>query len=288
MSRKGLYLAVGFVWSTVISLGVALAVSAIAAGAAWIYLFGDDTWPDWANWAILGAGGVAWLLSFAICMLVARTVANRYDEPADEQHAGQRGSGFAWLLLLAGLAAAGGFAWWEYGRETEVVAARDRADQAAGYFAVLDSRTHRISGITVDWPGGGGDGSAQITLDGQRDGQYRLDWQVRDGGHEKPLQEGIQTLQLAPGVRQIDIPLSAERIVEGYRELLSRQDANVMVDEAFLLETILSPIPDDEELSRMPAHETQNLNNGQSALIDRSSAEFTVRFFLNGGTLSWK
>lgn len=288
MSRKGLYLAVGFVWGVVISAGVALAVSAIAAGVAWIYLFGDETWPGWANWAILGAGAVAGLLSLSICMLVARIVANRYDEPANEHHTEHGGAGLAWLLLLTGFLAAGGFVWWEFGRQAEILTASEQADQADKYFPTLVSDTHRISGIDVDWPGGGADGKAMVVLEGLREGEYRFSWLIRDSLYDEPLLDGMQILQLTSGARRIDIPMPAERIVDGYRRLLNRQDGNLLVDEPFLFEARLAPVPNINEIQQMPAHEVQNLNNGQSSLIDRSSAKFAVRFFLYGETLSWE
>ena len=287
MSRKGLYLAVGFVWGTVIGLGVAVAVAAVAAGIAWIYLFGDAAWPDWANWAILGAGAVAGLIAFTVCMIVARIVANRYDGNSGGEDGNRRGSGLAWILLLLGLAAAGGFAWYEFGRQGDAEKAEEQAATAARYFPMLLSETHRITDIAVDWPAGGRDGSARLALDGLRNGEYRLVWQVRDSLYKTPLLAGEETMRLTSGPRWMDIPLPAQRIVDGYRELLNRQDANIMVDEPFLFEARLSPILTEDEISRMPAHEVQNLANGQSPMIQRSNAEFQVRFSLYGETLSW-
>lgn len=287
MSRKGLYLAVGFVWGAVIGLGVALAVAAVAAGVAWLYLFGDAPWPDWAGWAILGTGAVAGLIAFTVCMIVARIVANRHDEGRAAGDGERRGSGFAWILLLAGLAAAGGFAWYEYGRQGDAERTREKAATAARHFPMLLSETHRVAGIAIDWPGGGRDGSAQVALDGLRSGDYRFAWRVRDGLYERPLLAGEEEMRLTAGARQIDIPLPAQRIVDGYRELLNRQDANIMVDEPFLFEAQLWPVLSEEEISRMPAHEVQNLTLGQSPLIHRSSAEFQVRFSLYGETAAW-
>jgi hypothetical protein len=152
---------------------------------------------------------------------------------------------------------------------------------------MLLSETHRVAGIAIDWPGGGRDGSAQVALDGLRIGDYRFAWLVRDSLYGRPLLAGKETMRLTAGARQIDIPLPAQRIVDGYRELLNRQDASIMVDEPFLFEAQLSPVLSEEEISRMPAHEVQNLAIGQSPLIHRSSVEFQMRFSLNGDTLSW-
>ncbi len=288
MSRRSLYLAVGFLWATLLGVGAGLAAAAIAAGVAWIYLFGDSTWPDWTNWAIPGVGAVIGLATFAGSMVVTRIVANRHDASGSKRADEKGGSMFAWLLLLLGLAVAGGFAWQEYGRQEKIEKAREEAAEADRYFPMLLAETHRIADITVEWPGGGRDGSAIVTLDGLREGRYRLDWQVRNTLYEKPLLKSGKTLQLTAGSRVLEFALPAQEIVEGYRTLLGRQDANVLVDEPFVFEVELAPIPDELETSRMPAHEIQNLGNGWSPLIHRSGKEFTVRFFLRGGALSWE
>jgi len=288
MSRKSLYLAVGFLWATLLGVGAGFAAAAVAAGAAWIYLFGDSTWPDWTSWAIPGVGLVFGLGTFAASMVVTRIVANRYD-PAASGAAGKKGTGvIAWVLLLLGLAAAGGVAWQEYGWHEDVERVQEETAAAARYFPMLLSETHRIAEIAVDWPGSGQNGRAYVSLDGLREGAYRLDWQVRDTLYKKPLLKNGETLHLTAGMRVLEFVLPAAAVVDGYRALLSRQDANVMVDEPFVFEVELAPIPDEIELARMPPHEVQNLANGWSPLIQRSSVQFSVRFFLFGDRLSWE
>lgn len=287
MSKKGLYLAVGFVWAVLLGIGAGLAATAVAAGVAWIYLFGDSPWPDWTNWAIPGFGVAVGLATFAVTMTVTRIVANRHGVPGDDESDNRRGGVLAWGLLALGLAVAIGFAWQQYGRNKEIERAREETMAAARYLPLLLSETHRIADIAVEWPGGDRDGRAIVTLDGLRSGDYRLDWQVRDTIYEKPLLKSGETLQLAAGTRVMDFTLPAQGIVDGYRTLLSRTDTNVMVDEPFVFEMQLAPILSERETSRMPPHEVRNLANGWSPLIQRSSAEFPVRFFLYGGTLSW-
>jgi len=287
MSKKGLYLAVGFLWATLLGIGAGLAATAVAAGAAWIYLFGDSAWPDWMSWAILACGVTVGLATFAATMMVARIVANRHGAPDREPADDRRGGAIAWGLLAVGLAVAVGFAWQQGARDRAVQTARKESAEAARYLPVLLSRTHRISSIAVESPGSDRDGRAVVTLDGLRDGGYRLDWQVRDTLYEKPLLKSGETLQLAAGTRVMNFALPAHGIVDGYRSLLSRADANVMVDEPFVFELQLAPILSEGETSRMSPHEVQNLANGWSPLIQRASAEFPVRFFLYGNRLSW-
>jgi len=287
MSKRGLYLVVGFVWAALLGIGAGLAAAAVAAGVAWIYLFGDSQWPGWTSWAIPGFGLAIGFATFTVTMLVARIVATRHGAPDRERADDRRGGAIAWGLLAFGVAVAVGFAWQQFGRERAIDRAREESAAAARYLPVLLSETHRISSIAVDWPGDNRDGRAVVTLDGRRSGGYRLDWQVRDTIYAKPLLKNAETLQLAVGTRVMDFTLPARDIVDGYRGLLSRTDANVMVDEPFVFEMQLAPILSEIETSRMPRHEVQNLANGWSPLIQRASAEFPVRFFLYGDRLSW-
>jgi hypothetical protein len=287
MSKKSLYLVVGFLWAMLLGIGAGLAATAVAAGVAWIYLFGDSTWPDWTNWAIPGFGLAIGLATFAATVMVTRIVASRHGTPDGERADDRRGGSIAWGLLALGLAVAVGFAWQQYRQNLAIERAYEGSAAAARYLPLLLSETHRIAGISVEWPGGDQDGRAIVTLDGLRSGVYRLDWQVRDSIYEKPLLKSGETLQLAAGSRVMDFTLPAQGIVDGYRTLLNRTDANVMVDEPFVFEMQLAPILSERETSRMSQHEIQNLANGWSPLIQRSSAEFPVRFFLYGETLSW-
>lgn len=288
MRKKGLYLIVGFVWAVLLGVGAGLGAAAVAAGVAWIYLFGDSPWPDWTNWAIPGIGLVVGLSTFAILMAVTRMVASGSAGRDDGQSYGKGSSAVAWALLFVGLAVAIGFVWQQYARNAGIERAREQAAAATRYLPVLLAETHQISNIVIDWPGGDRDGRATVTLDGQRSGRYRLDWQVHDRAYEKSLLGSDMSLQLAAGMRVIDVTLPVQGIVDGYRTLLTSTDANVMVDEPFVFEVQLTPILSSGEESLMSPHDIQNLANGWSPLIRRSSAEFPVRFFLRGGALAWQ
>lgn len=287
MSRKGLYLAVGFLWAVLLGVGAGFAAAAFAAGAAWLYLFGDSDWPAWTSWAIPGFGLIVGLVTFAALMAVTRMVAGRQEASANSKTA-RTGGTVAWILLPLGLAVAGGLGWQFYGETRDFEQARERATVADRYFTEMLAAAHRITEVAVDWPGGGRDGHAAVRLDGQRTGDYRLEWQVTDRAYEKPLLRGDRALPLTAGTQSIDVVLPAGRIVEGYRTLLNRREANVLVDEPFELEVVLAPVPSPEEISRMPPREARNLANGWSPLIRRARATFAVRFVLHGETPSWR
>ncbi|UCH75067.1 MAG: hypothetical protein JSU82_04250 [Rhodospirillales bacterium] len=287
MSRKRLYLVVGSLWALLLGLGSGLAAAAAAAAIAWLFLFGDSSWPTWTGWAIPAFGILVGFATFASAVFVARVVANRHGAknagPAD----GRGGGAFAWGLLVVGLVIAVGFAWQQYGRSKQIERARAAIDTAALYFPMLLSETHRIVDIAVEWPDGDTDGQATVTLDGLRTGQYRLDWHVHDKVYERSLLTGGEPLSLSPGRSMMSVTMPVQSVIEGYRALLNRHDANVLVDEWFVFEAQLMPILTTYETSQLPPHELHNLANGWSALIRRSSAEFPVRFFLYGQVGSW-
>ena len=84
------------------------------------------------------------------------------------------------------------------------------------------------------------------------------------------------------------IYIPAKALVDGYRGMLSHQNANVMVDEPFDFQARLIPILSAAEETVLPQGEGRNLEQGWSTLIDEARAEFPVRFFLYGGELSWQ
>ena len=54
MNVKRLFVAAGIAWGIVLGIAGGIYAGGIAAGFAWLFLFGDDSWPDWGEYAILG------------------------------------------------------------------------------------------------------------------------------------------------------------------------------------------------------------------------------------------
>lgn len=285
MTTRALMTAAGFIWGATLGIAAAVLAMGIAAGFAWIFMFGDDPWPEWANWAIVGFGIAVGLVVFLICMALARMVARRYDKRQATEK--KRGSAVATVLILLGLAVAATYVWQGYEREQALQQQAEIRDAAEAYRSTLAGEVHRITELSVDWPGYGADGAARLWLDGRRAGGYALRWQVRDRLYKEPLVSGERIMVLQGGSARLDVAISSSELVDGYRSLLSRQDANLMVDEPFVFEATLEPVLDEAERAALPEHEANNLRQGWSTLIDRARAEFPVRFFLLGGRLSW-
>lgn len=283
MNVKRLFIAAGIAWGVVLGIAGGLYAGGLAAGVAWLFLFGDDPWPDWAESAILGVATVAGLAIFGGCIALGWATGRNYETR------GRAGAGWiaAGLILLAVMAGAG-MVW--SGARQQAGIDRQRQEQAseAVNLAELQAATHRFTGIAIDWQGGGADGSVNFRLDGSREGAYRLEWQIRGQSFGKALMAGEERLDLGPGPASAGISIPAEALVDGYRALLSRRNANVLVDEPFTLEARLIPVLDAAEEAALPQGESRNLERGWSKLIDETKAEFPVRFFLYGGEPSWQ
>lgn len=286
MASRSLMTAAGVLWGLLLGAGAGLLASAVAAGAAWLFVFGDDAWPWWAEWAIIGAGLAVGLAVFTGCLVLTRMVARRYRE-RDTTESVRGGSAIAWLLIVAALAAAGTFVWNGYRTEREanqVAAARVAADAD---FRTMVSAVHRIGRIEIDWPGGGLDGRAVLSLEGWRAGRYRLNWSVQERVYGHLLIGGERTVTLDPGASRIEVDLPAPALAEGYRNILDRPDASILVDETMDFAAVLRPDLTTEERAALPENELRNLQREWSDLIDHAGAEVIVRFHIFNGRLSW-
>ncbi len=286
MNAKRLFIIAGAVWGVVLGLAGGFYAAGIAAGFAWLFLFGDNPWPDWSEGAILGTAAIVGLAILAGSTALGWAAGQRYEQagPARQARAGRAATG---LILLAVLVGAGGV--WSVARQQETIE-RQRQEQVVSgrNLAEMQAATHHLTGIDIDWRDGGAGGSATVQLDGTRAGAYRLEWQIRARAFKKALLAGADRLNLAAGPASTTISIPAEALVDGYRAMLSHQNANIMVDEPFAFEARLVPVLGAAEQAALPQGERRNLEQGWSTLIDEAEADFPVRFFLYGGELSWQ
>ena len=286
MASRSLMTAAGALWGFLLGIGAGLLAAAFAAGVAWLFVFGDGPWPWWAEWAILGTGIAVGLAVFLVCLALTRMVARRYEERAATEGT-RAGSVLAWLLIVAALAAGGLFVWSGYRSEQEAERAAAARSRAQSEFETLAGAVHRIGRIEIDWPGNGLDGRATLALDGWRAGRYRLTWSVQERAYGRRLIGGERVLELAPGTNGVEVDLPAPALAEGYRKLLNRPDANVLVDEMMDFLATLEPQLTAQERAALPENELHNLDREWSDMIDHAGAEFPVRFLFVRGRLSW-
>lgn len=286
MKQNAIFMIAGAAWGAVLGTLGFIQAGGMAAGFAWLTLFGDDPWPGWAGPMIVVVAATAGLTVFAGCVALGFAAGRRYGRShgSNAWRARAIATGLTALALFFG----GQGLWAQLHREAAVERQRLEEDRITVAFRELVATTHRVKAIDLYWPGGGGDGSATIHTAGQRTGPYVLRWEVRNRSFGRVLLSGRRQLQLTAGLADFQVDIGAEVLVEGYRQLLSRGDANIMVDEPFTLTVTLMPVLDHAAGTALPEREARNLEQGRSDLIDEATAEFPVRFFLYDGELSWE
>ncbi|MCH8002936.1 MAG: ABC transporter permease, partial [Proteobacteria bacterium] len=235
MRLAALYVLVGLVWGVLLGGLTAWAVMAMAAGVSWLYLFGDDPWPEAVGWLIPLIGLVAFLGALAVCVAFGLRIARRTerDEPAEAGRRRVHGIRLLALGLLLAVALAGAGGVRIAGQEAE----RALLDRQAAAFEALRAERQMLTAVTV--ARAARDMSYDMTVEtaGVRGGPYRLAWSVRSTLYGATLDEGAAQLALAPGDNRARLALDAWRIVERYHEVaLGYQDVDVEVAESFRLE----------------------------------------------------
>ncbi len=286
MNTYRLFIAAGLVWGLLLGALAAVWGMALAAGIAWIFLFGDKPWPGWVDAAILTVATALGLGVFAGCVSLGWAAGRNCRDAAPA--VARRGAMVASGLIGLALVAAATLTWLAAERRASSVREAEGRSRAHASLSALAAGIHRFEQIEVDWPGGGADGRAGLVLAGDRAGAYRLDWQIRGAVYDTALLAGSTRLNLAAGRHGHDVPIPATALVDGYRDLLERQDADIMVDEAFRFVARLTPLLDPASTDTLPAGEVRALAEGWSPLIGKAAAEFPVRFFLYDGVPSWE
>ncbi len=281
MRLAALYGLIGLIWGALLGGLAAWAVMAMAAGVSWLYLFGDDPWPEAVGWLIplIGLAAFLGVLAVGVAFGLRRGRRAEQGKPAKAHRLRVQGIGLLALGLLLAVALAGTGGARIAGQEAE----RASRDRQAAAFEALRAERQVLSAVTV--ARAARDMSYDLTVEtaGVRSGPYRLAWSVRSTLYGATLAEGAADLALAPGDNRTRLALDAWRIVERYHEVaLGDRDVDVEVAESFRLEIALSPVLGADDLARLPPHEAHNLSLGQSALIDAKSVDFPAHFRIGG------
>ncbi len=281
MRLAALYALVGLVWGVLLGGLAAWAVMATAAGVSWLYLFGDDPWPEAVGWLIPLIGLVAFLGALAVGVAFGLRIGRRAERGDPAETGRRRVQGIRLLviglLLAVALAGAGGAR--IAGQEAE----RASLDRRAAAFEALRAERQVLTAVTVARAARDMSYDMTIETEGIRGGPYRLAWSVRSTVYRATLDEGAAQLALSPGGNRARLALDAWRIVERYHEVaLGYRDVDVEVAESFRLEIALTPVLGANDLARLPPHEAHNLSLGQSALIDAKSVDFPAHFRIGG------
>jgi hypothetical protein len=266
----------GFGWGLLVGLIIALQTAGFLAGVGWLFIFGDDPWPEAANWVLLGLTAIAGLLPLIALTWLGRRLGIAFESESRQRLRTRRRGWFVFGLAAGGLALGAAMAW--AGALTERAQRADR-EAAEHQYEQLVGAAHRIEGVSV----GGGEPPAvdvAVTLAGSRTGEYVLDWRLRELVYDSTLAAGSRILRLSEGEVRETVTIDTAGVRAAYDRSVLSGDARVLVDEDFDLLLSLRPILTSAETARLPDDEVREFERGESELISRTTAPFPVQFEL--------
>ena len=274
MRVRTLYVLAGASWGLILGTLAAVAAVSYALGFSWLFLFGDDPWPESSGLIILAGGIAIFLAVFALLLAVGYRRGRRLEARGAGAAEIRRG---AWLIagsFALGLGTLGAVVL-KAGADDR--AATIRAEQDAEFGELL-SRRHDLS----DWSSEGYEDSVTVnlTLSGSREGRYRLSWVLSDGLYGEELFRDSTDLELRPGDREITLVLETSLVARRYRERVLAGRGGVLVENELPLLVALQPLLSPEEQASLPGRERHNLEIGASTLRVEMERGVPFRFTL--------
>ncbi len=272
MRLRILYTLVGLVLGGLAGVAVAFQVFAVAAGASWLFLFGDSPWPAGVERYLLGIPVAAGLATLCAGVGIGYAAGRGSEASANPQRARRRGYGLLlaglalWLLVLV-------LAIWQHERESSMRATA--AVEEAAYQQMLQSR-HVVTGVR-EIDSGTGELRLALALDGRRTGAYRLTWRLDERLYGVTLLSGERHLALGPAAAPVELASEIASLAARYREtVLKGRPDKVVVHGTLRLELSLEPVLDDEERRALPPREIGNLERGLSDLRFETGVDIPV------------
>lgn len=286
LSQRVLFIMGGVVWGLVLGPDIGLAVAKFVGGLNWPFIAGTNEWPEWADLVIFSAGAATGLAVFFTALIIGRNVGDRLEYAHDFKL--RSGIAIPWAIIVVGIAVGSITVLTIEDRQQAVVEYVQEQKDAQGYLLELADRTHRFRTVRVDWPGHGEEGEISLSFRGQRAGNYVLAWEIWDASNAKdPVMAGEIGALLSPGNKNTELPLSPLALVNAWQQRQGSKGLNARVYENFTLTVRLIPEPSRKEWNLLPRHESGNLADGKSILIDKASTTFKVEFEISGGQIDW-
>lgn len=278
LETRTIWTLAGLAWGVLVGLITALQTAGFLAGVGWLFIFGDDPWPEAANWVLLGMTAVAGLVPLILLTWLGRRLGIAFENESRQRLRTRRRGWFAFALAAAGIALGAAMAW--AGMLTERAQRADR-EAARRQYVQLTEAAHRITDVTIA-PGTPPAVEIGVTTAGERAGEYVLDWRLRETVYDSTLATGSRMLTLdeGPSRETVAIDTTALRSVYGRSVLGDAEAAPVIVDENFELRLTLRPVLTSSEQARIPEAEVRNLERGDSELVSDATEPFPVRFEL--------
>jgi hypothetical protein len=226
-------IALSLAWGLVLGAAAALGAGAMLLAAAWLYLFGDDPWPQSFDAAVLIGSAAVGLLT---CAAVGAGVAAlpRLSPGLDRRL--RSSAALRWtvlaipLLLAAGAVAA-------YARQqaawTTERAAAERQEQRR-------AQAHRLTSAEWRFDAPSGRLFVELSAEGAAEGTYSLLWEAHGVGASEAVGFGAVIGSLPAGPGRLSLQLDASALARRYAEsALSRPEA-VQIDLPLTLEFALA------------------------------------------------
>ncbi len=267
----------GAIWGALLGGFFALWAVGAAAGVFWLWLYGDDPWPESASIWILGIGLVVWI----VCIWIGWNLGRARGEIADEKagyslQVARRAATRALLLAILALAGAGYFFvdLRDAGQKERAVSEeRERA-----YQHLLQTR-HTFRAITASHDAATHALHLTIGTAGQRSGPHRLTVQVTSSRLGDNGWERTEVVSLGTGLQTLTrrVPLGDIKILVG-RSLFGDAETRADADVLLTVGGRLVPIISDALADSLPSRVLRNIDLESSNLIDEVKTMVTVSF----------
>lgn len=285
MSARVLYIMCGVVWGLVLGPDIGLAVAKFMGGLNWPFIAGTREWPEWADWVIIATGVITGLTVFFTALITGRNVGDHLEY----SHKARLSSGVTipWAIIAVGVAIGGLTVLTVEERQQAVIDYVQDQKDALGHLEVFASQVQRFKAVRVEWPGNGEEGRVSLSFRGKHRGNYLLVWEIWDAsGNKEPVMAGDIGAALRPGEQNTSLPLSPLAMASAWRQRAGKVN-KARVSEDFTFRIRLIPEPTRAEWERLPRHESDNLADGKSILIDEAADSFPVNFEIVGGRIVW-
>lgn len=278
LETRTIWTLAGLAWGILVGLITALQAAGFLAGVGWLFIFGDDPWPEAANWVLLGLTALAGVIPLILLTWLGRRLGIAFENESRQRLRTRRRGWFVFALAAGGIALGAAMAW--AGMLTDRARRADR-EAAQRQYVQLTDEAHRITDVTI---AAGAPPALEIgvTAEGERAGEYVLDWRLSETVYDSTLATGSRMLTLGEGPSRETVAIDTAALRSAYaRTVLGEEQATrVRVDEDFELHLTLRPVLTPAEQARIPDDEVRNLEQEDSELVSGATEPFPVRFEL--------
>lgn len=276
MPLRGWYAIVGGIWGVILGPLAALLLTAAGMGLAGRVMQAAPMPPGALAWMVV-------LLSFftgigigLACLLGGYVYGRNRERLMMAERAAARRHALGLLAAAALIVAiyAGNVSTqnWQYRRDMMGAAERETA------VARLQAERHDITDAVL---ASGQDGKIRLRLEvkGKRDGEYRVQWKVRDGAGGPLLLEAFSAQRLSARDKVVDVGVDMMAVGRAFRRTPAGGSGTGLVVERDLeFEAVLEPLLGPDERAMLSAEELRRAQGDQSRLRVVRRLSQTMRF----------